>query len=634
MSYRLVIFFLFIPLNFLSSQTLLVQEDTLSLSNTIKTDFNNDINVSNLFSYINYQNTFDRFRVSINNRFNSNVSKLQQKFFRDYDETKAVVNYIINDKIESGAGIIYSSFSDNRNIGINENKNMFVFSNTDYKPFQELDLNLKAGFTADNQVGEENTGVKGMFNSNLKSFVFDNYISNGRMQLMYENLTKKLNYNAEVSGELFRQFEGFADNRGYIKVFNRRTDLYFPATSDVREIYNVNNNTESRIETFIGLEDKLNYLLNENLVFSISGLYYTRQLNRDIKYKTFSNVVIIDNSYDSKINESNLGIDPALEYFGDKILLRGRLQYTERSETHNPLGLENYTQAQARELTRIERNKNNLGKRTSLYLDSYYQLTNTHYLKVMGSYSLFKYDTDSDENFDDRDEIYFVGSFAHKYSNLNNFEIETTFDVSRSHLKYIFQERSSNNNVNNIYKLTSNSYFAPFKNFVTKNIISVLANYTVYDFEDLLSQTQSFSYRQLYVKDSTSYNFIKPMYLNLIGEVKYSEQGEFFNDEFSVNPLTYYEDKNFIVELFYKLFENLIISGGYKYFEQKRFDYASGTKELKNTIINAGPLANLRLYLNNFSFVKFTYSLDNYRYSESSLNNSSSSFILNVQWNL
>lgn len=634
MSYRLVIFILFLPLNFLSAQTFLVQEDTLSLNNTIKTDFSNDINVSNLFSYINYKNTFGRFRVSINNKFSSNVSKLQQKFYRDYDETKAILNYMLNDKIETGAGIIYSSFSDNRNIGINENKNIFLFSNTDYKPFRELDLNLKTGFVSDNQVGEENTGIKGVLNSNLRSFAFDNYISNGRMQLMYENLTEKLNYNAEVSGELYRQFEGFADNRGYIKFFNRRTDLYFPATSDVRQLYDVNNNTESRIETFFGLEDRLNYLLNDNFIFTISGLYYARQVNRDIKYKTFSNVVIIDNSYDSKINESNLGVDPALEYFNDKFLARLKLQYTERSETHTPLGLDNYTQAQARELTRIERNKNNLGKRTSVYLDSYYHLTNTHYVKMMGSYSVFQYDTDSEENFDDRDEIYFVGSLGHKYSNLNNFEIETTFDVSRSHLKYIFQQRSSNNNVNNIYRLTSNSYFLPFKNFVTKNIVSVLANYTVYDFEDMLSQVQSFSYRQLYVKDSTSYNFIKPMYLNFIGELKYSEQGEFFNDEFSVNPLTYYEDKNFTAELFYKLFENLIISGGYKYFEQRRYDYASGFKQLKNTIINAGPLANLRLYLNNFSFVKFTYSLDNYRYSESSLNNSSSSVILNVEWNL
>lgn len=634
MPFRLIIFLFLLPLNFLSAQTLLVQEDTLSVNNTIKTDFNNDINSSNLFNYINYQNIFQKFRVTINNKFNSNVSKLQQKFFRDYNETKATINYMLSDKFESGAGITYSTFSDNRNIGINENKSIFLFSNTDYKPFQELDLNFKAGFVSDNQVGEENTGIKGVLNSNLKSYAFDSYISNGRMQLMYENLTEKLNYNAEISGELFRQFEGFADNAGYIKIFNRRTDLYFPATSDVRTLYNVNNNTESRIETFMGLEDKLNYLLNSNLLFSVSGLYYTRQVNRDIKYKTFSNVVIIDNSYDSKINESNLGVNPELQYFTDKFLTRLKLQYTERSETHVPEGLENYTQAQARELTRIERNKNNLGKRTSLFLDSYYQLTNTHYFKFMSSYSLFKYDTDSDENFDDRDEVYFVGSVAHKYSNLNNFEIETTFDLSRSHLKYIFQERSSNNNVNNIYKLTSTSYFAPSKNFITKNIVSVLANYTVYDFEDLLSQVQSFSYRQLYAKDSTSYNFIKPMYLNLIGEIKYSEQGEFFNDEFSVNPLTYYEDKNFTAEIFYKIFENLIISGGYKYFEQKRFDYESGIKTLKNTIINAGPLANLRLYLKNYSFVKFTYSLDSYRYSESSLNNSSSSVILNVEWNL
>lgn len=616
------------------SQVLIPPADTLEIGNNIKTDFNNDINASNLFNYINYNNYISNFRVEFKNRYNSNVSKLSQKFFRDYNESNFNFNYVINKNFETGAGVIYNLFSDDRNIGINKNSNIFIFSNSVYKPISELDFNLKSGIIFDDQIGERNSGFKSMLNSNLNNFVFDDYISNGKLNLMYENLTQKLNYNAEINGEIFKQFEGFAENTGYFKVYTRRGDLYFPSTSDIRKIYGVNNNIESRIESFIGLEDKLNYLISNNYLFSVSGFLISKMINREIKYRAFSNTIIFDNSYNSKIIENNLGINSALEYYSDKFQSRIKIQYSERSENHEPIDLSFYSQSQARELERIEKNKNNSGKRTSLFVDSYYSLTNTHIFKFSGSSSLLKYDTDSDENNDDRDELYLIASLSHIFSDFTNFTLETTFDYSRSHLKYIFAERSSNNNINNIYKLTSTSSFKPADNFITKNIVSVLANYTIYDFEDLLSQIQSFSFRQFYFKDSSSFNFLKYFNLDFIGELKLSEQGEFFNDEFSVNPLTYFEDQNYNLYLWYEILNGLYLSAGLRYFEQKSYDYNSGIKTLKNKIINSGPMVNLRLYLNNNSFVKFTYNLDNLRYSDSGFNQKSSSVNFNIQWNL
>ena len=608
--------------------------DTLETNNNIKTDFNNDINSSNLFNYINYNKYFSNIKVEFNNRFNSNVSKLNQNFFRDYNESKFNINYKLSDNFETGAGLIYNLFSDDRNIGINKNTNIFIFSNSVYNPLSEIDLNLKTGYIIDDQIGEVNSGFKSILNANLKNFVFDDYFSNGKMNIMYENLSEKLNYNAEISGEIFKQFEGFAENTGYIKIYNRRSDLYFPATTDVKKTYGINNNTESRIESFIGIEDKLNYLVSKNFLFSVSGFLVNKLINRDIKYRAFSNTVIFDNSYNSKITENNLGLNSSIDYYTEKFQSRVKLQYSERSENHEPVDLSFYSQTQARDLERIEKNKNNSGKRTTMYFDANYLLTNTHSFKLSGSSSLLKYDTDSDENNDDRDELYLVTSLSHKFTNYENFELETTFDFSRSHLKYIFAERSSNNNVNNIYKLTSSSIFLPFDNFLTKNSVSVLANYTVYDFEDLLSQVQSFSFRQFYVKDSTSFKFTNSMNLDFIGELKLSEQGEFFNDEFSVNPLTYFEDQNYNLSLWYEVIKNIYFSAGLRYFEQKRYDYVSGIKTLKNRIINSGPVVNLRLYLNNNSFVKFTYIYDNLRYSDTGFNQTSSSVNISIQWNL
>lgn len=76
----------------------------------------------------------------------------------------------------------------------------------------------------------------------------------------------------------------------------------------------------------------------------------------------------------------------------------------------------------------------------------------------------------------------------HGYSNLRNFEIQTKFDYINSSLSYIYSQRSANNYKNKIYRLSSLSNFSPVNGLVTRNFLQVLANYTVYDFEDIVSQ--------------------------------------------------------------------------------------------------------------------------------------------------
>ena len=162
----------------------------------------------------------------------------------------------------------------------------------------------------------------------------------------------------------------------------------------------------------------------------------------------------------------------------------------------------------------------------------------------------------------------------------------------------------------------------------------MLANYTVYEFEDLVSQVNSFSYRQLTVRDSIYYNFTEDFFVNLFTGLKFSEQGEFDNDEFAVRPLTYFEDVNFISAVNYLFFNFIEFSAGYKFYQQKRYNYNEGVKELNSTIRNFGPLAGLKVYFKNKSYLYVNSGLDFFKYDDANQNNSAASVVVRIIWNI
>jgi len=287
-----------------------------------------------------------------------------------------------------------------------------------------------------------------------------------------------------------------------------------------------------------------------------------------------------------------------------------------------------------RELERMEKDKDNNSRNTSLVIEANANLTNTHSFRFSGSSSILKYDTDSKDNFDDRDELNSIINIPHKYNNLRNFILETTFEYNEATLSYLFKEKSSNNNTNKIYRLTSRSVFSPFNSLLTKNSLQVLANYTVYKFEDIISKVQSFSFRQLTAADTTNYYFSRDLFFDFFGVMKIYEQGAYNEKNFSERPLAYFDDRKLNAFLGYKLTENLIFSFGFAHFIQRQYIYDSGIKLLRRTISNYGPIGKIQYYFKNNSRIEVIGSKDFLESSDNTLINKSESLFINILWNI
>ncbi|TAE30384.1 MAG: hypothetical protein EAZ92_04700 [Candidatus Kapaibacterium sp.] len=197
-------------------------------------------------------------------------------------------------------------------------------------------------------------------------------------------------------------------------------------------------------------------------------------------------------------------------------------------------------------LRNAERQRDNVGLRTTLWWQTAWNLASGDSVRVDYSTSLLRYDTPSPLNNDDRDELATNVSAAYTHV-FSHFLLGTILaDVRLAHLVFIKAQRSAQNNWNRVFRLVP-SVLVNTGAVVLRPQFEVLANYTSFDFEDLLGTAQSFSLRQVAYRDSITIHLNSNTLLESRMIFRYFERGEFRWREFSETP----RDRN--IEAFARL---------------------------------------------------------------------------------
>lgn len=607
--------------------------DTNYQYNFLSTDLIDNINSANLLSKLNVNLPYKKLNFIFRTEYNSEVTKLDQNFTRDYITTVFSSDYAVSSKFSGGAGLQSRSLSDDKNIEVNKVKNSYYYLNFNYKPSDNVRLNAKIGIKDDEQIGESTSGLSGNLNTEVDRLILSNFLLSGRVNLMNENLIQKKNHIYEINTSLLRYFSNNSENNLVFKAHNYKNDFFLPATPSIVQQYNISLNTQTREENLIYIQDDLKYTFLKNLRLHISGSAISRGYYNEYRYKPEGSTAIYENIYDTKVHENRFEASAKIDFAYRKFLIDFKVLFSERSEVHNLINYESLLPQQISELRKIEENKNNSSGISSVMMNFYLPVTNLHTIKFSGSSTLLKYDTDARENSDDRDELYFNASVAHLYNNLENFNIQTSFEFNLTTLNYIFKEKSANNNSNKIYRLTSRSEYKPFRNLYTVNSFQVLANYTVYKFEDMLSQVQSYIFRQLHIWDTTKFDITKNIFTNFDGELRIYEQGQYNDKNFSIKPSNYYVESRLDMSLNYN-YEIITVGGGYRYFIQDQYIYSDGIKNFRRSYRNHGPFVNLSFLFSGGSIIFLNAGRDTSETSDSPIKNKSNYLNLRVLWRI
>ena len=198
------------------------------------------------------------------------------------------------------------------------------------------------------------------------------------------------------------------------------------------------------------------------------------------------------------------------------------------------------------------------------------------YIKL--SFVKFQYETpDTITNHDDRDEIRFIGEFDFSHSFSPLLFANLNFYTNIFHKMYIFEEQSANNSWTRIYRLGAAVRYE-FRKFRNLLHTYVLANYTVYDYDELLDETRSFVFRKYVISDSLSIPVFREVALGFYGRLEFEDRGTFFAHNFTQrlvesNENIYYDiylQKQNILRLTINLGLSVYLRRGWRHIPEKR----------------------------------------------------------------
>ncbi len=563
--------------------------------NGIKIASDKHLNTLNFRNDLYYQGNYGKVNFAVDGKYSSAYFFATQQSYRTSHVIKTFADYSFSDWLAAGLLVKRSSYNDNQRLAISsaEVNQAMLYSKINVSGV--LNLTPIAGFSQNSQAGAKDAGPIYGIEGNVNRISMENLDLSGRFHYSNEDISPRKNtlrsmlFQIRTSGSrVFRNtLSASFDQSG--------KDFYLPLDSTLASVFGVNNNIESRTENNYLLSNELQIYFSPRSRIDIGGYIKQKYVKRQKRY------VIPDlattSTFDPTVSRLLMNITTSFVHRTSDYRLLVKGGFNRREETFSVANIPGanaifYDLRQSQ-----ESNKDNVSA-LEYFTGSFRCYLGTKNVLSLSLYQRkLRYDTPSEENFDDRDELLTMLRFGFQRKVNPFFIFRLGLEASRNHLVYVFAERSSNNNIKRILRLIGGGTYRG-KRLTSSNSAEVSANYTVYDFEDLTQNYQSFAFRQFSAKDSTSLFFNKFLSANFFGYIKISEQGEFSWKNFSEKPFQYRTE--IYVEPLMQFNTRLINVGlGLRYYSLQTYDYSvlqlfpvSDYTSIGPSMIAATPISN------------------------------------------
>ena len=524
--------------------------------------------------------------------------------FRDDESFYFDYVYPLYEDFSISASQSWLLFSDNRSVGLNKLERLNGAGGFRYNFLENSYLDVKSGWERNNQIGLVSSGPLIQIEGREYGLTYGEFDIFSRLNAEYvnlipENASRKLwreNSLVDFFADISRDYD--VDNQldlsGRYKLLGR--DFLATLTSEGLDNRSVENRLEKRINADFHAGFRLFGLLT-NARFNLSDVTVERSFRQNVEDVPLTGVR-------RKLHELQLGFTLQSKYISDVFAQSIGISVDIRNEENAINKKFDISRDEEDRLRQRENQRDNSSSRNRLYGNTLWNLGRNDTLALNFSLSLLKYDTPSKLNFDDRDEFNSLTEirYSHRFSNF----LAASFNASlhMNHLVFLKAERSAMNNWSRILKFNPVIYFnsGPFSMAPS---FDVLANYTVYDFEDVASGISSFSFRQVSYRDSLNYELSDKFSLESRIILKYYERGVLFWDSFAETP------QNSNLEQFAKLLlitrepGEYEIGFGVRYFRllQEKIQKLPGYADTGLQNLSYGPEAIIRINFGDRSSV-------------------------------
>ena len=558
--------------------------------NFLETKLNKLLSTYQLQTSFFYAKTLSALSFSVKENYGSTLIKSSDKSIKDEHFFSLGTTYNLSENISGGFAVDHSILSDSRKIGINSAELSSIIFTPRYTFAPDIYVAPFAGYSSNRQVGVHDDGILYGGEANIHSNTSDGFELASSLKIREEDILPRKNNVRDFRVSAANKFSEFVGNALHISYFETRKDFYYEADSLTRKEYSVVNNIQSRKENNFQFDDSLRYFqIIPNTNFTLHSSVLWRKIYRDTKYKSVT--VPSQTVFDTEIHELKLDLEGEAEYQKDGFHLMMKSAFTERDEKHLANNFDGANSFFYEQRNNSETQKNNFTQRTSLTISSDYKFSNKNNISISLFHNKLTYDTPSEENYDDRDELLSIIKIRYARFLNSYFEFFTSAEGTINQLVYISSQRSSNNNINRVLKLQSGGTFTG-QRLRSYNAFEVSANYTVYDYEDLNPNYKSYSFRQFGIFDSTTFRLMRNIDVKFNGYLRLSEQGELKWKAFSLKPIRFLQESFFMPQLGYT-YKEVQFFLGYRQFSLKTYTYKKTEKVIDSYYISRGPITEI-----------------------------------------
>lgn len=597
----------------------------------LSSTFEKQLKTFNLREQLIFGKQINDYFVGINQSFFSTIIKSNGLSIRDNSFFSILGEYNILDNTAVGTNINYYVYSDDKQLAINNSSILNSSVYIKYNPIFKISFTPFIGISKNEQIGITDTGPVYGMEALLNNFNFNEFNLFSELKFQNEDISPRKNQIVNFKFNIDKAFKNYFQNQLFGNYSEQRKDFYFNTDSLTMIKFDITKNIQSRTEKKYSIADRLTaFSPISGLIFRFDGGIDWRTIDKDTRYKNLDDIT--SSSFDTQIEEFNMNLISSLNYSSHFFNGSLRLAISERQEKHRAKFIEGAKEFIFTEREEQEKRKNNTGKQVSVSSEGSFQLNNNNRISVSLFHRKLIYDTPSELNNDDRDELLSMFGINYYYRMSPFFDLYSIVQGSVNKTVYIFKERSANNNTLRVLKLIGGGNIH-LSNLSSQNSAEVSANYTVYDFEDLNPNLKSFSYRQLALRDSTTLKLFRSTYLNFLGYVKFSEQGDFLWDDFANNPVRYLDERYTEPTIEYR-YDKLSFAIGLRYFSlftylfdenNKKYIHTTYTSTAPLSIISYSVAQRLQISIRGwYEFIK----------TESNIENELANLLIRVNWNI
>lgn len=503
--------------------------------NSVLTVFNKELSIYSLLSKINYSLASGRFNFRVTEELNSSLLKYSgSNTTRDENVLKLSSDYNHSNFFNPGFMVSSQLYSDSRITDINTAASNFGILYNRLLLEDLVNILPFGGYIEDVQSGISNSGLIYGVQGGMERTLFSDFMIGSGFQFRNEDISPRKNTLRDITASLENFFDSEVRNSLSVRYHEAGRDFFFDADSALKQFFLIDKNQQRRNERFINISDEFHYSgLLSNTSVSIGFNFSDRLVERSTRYRRPDD--LFPTSFDSQIEELKFDISSAINYTSEFTVLKLVTSYAERNEKFLLINPGNSNPDHFEQRQKNEGIKNNIASQIFLSLTGSVYLSNSDKVDLSLSHFKLRYDTPSNENIDERDEL--LAQFRVRYTRLINSSLAVFagFDMSYGKLVYILAARSSNNNTNRIFKLNT-GYSYEGRGFRNHGNFEIIANYLVYDFEDLNPGFKSFSFRQISLSDSLSVTLADGLNLEFTGFYKLSEQGDLKWSDYKIKP--------------------------------------------------------------------------------------------------